>query len=139
VIEERTRRLQDALRFYSKAEPLVESSEDHALKGSFHFEYGLVFRRLAAPQNQEDYLDRALIEYAAASFHFEQAGNMRYLARVENNLGYLLFTIGKYREAYEHLDRARGLFLELGDSGTAAQVNDTRARALLAEGHLKEA
>jgi tetratricopeptide (TPR) repeat protein len=139
VIEERTRRLQDALRFYSKAEPLVENSEDHALKGSFHFEYGLVFRRLAAPQNQEDYLDRALIEYAAASFHFEQAGNMRYLARVENNLGYLYFSIGRYKDAHKHLDRARHLFIDLKDLGTAAHVDDTRARTLLAEGRPIEA
>ena len=133
IIEERTRRLQEALRFYGEAAPLVERSQDHALKGSFHIEYGLVFRKLAAPENREDYLDRALIEYAAASFHFEQAGNERYLARVENNLGYLYFTIGRYKDAHTHLDRARSLFLQLRDVGTAAQVDDTRARTLLAE------
>jgi len=38
IIEERTRRLEDALRYYNEAAPLVERSEDHALKGSFHFE-----------------------------------------------------------------------------------------------------
>jgi tetratricopeptide (TPR) repeat protein len=139
IIEERTRRLQNALNFYSAAEPLVESSKDHALKGAFHSEYGLVFRKLATPENRGDYLDRALIEYAAASFHFEQAGNERYLARVENNLGYLYYTIGRYKEAHKHLDRARHLFLNLKDFGTAAQVDDTRARALLAEGRLAEA
>ena len=130
VIEERTQRLQAALRFYNEAAPLVEQSEDHALKGSFHIEFGLVYRQLAAPENREDYLDRALIEYAAASFHFEQAGNERYLARVENNLGYLFFTIGRYKEAHQHLDRARHLFVELNDIGTAAQVDETRARTL---------
>ena len=115
------------------------SRQDHALKGSFHIEFGLVFRRLAAPENREDYLDRALIEYAAASFHFEQAGNERYLARVENNLGYLFFTIGRYKDAHSHLDRARHLFLKLKDASTAAQVDDTRARTLLAQGHIVEA
>jgi len=80
-----------------------------------------------------------LIEYAAASFHFEQAGNERYLARVENNLGYLFFTIGRYNDAHQHLDRARLLFLELKDAGTVAQVDDTRARTLLAEGRTVEA
>jgi CheY-like chemotaxis protein len=127
------------LYFYDKAAPIVERSEDHALKGSFHFEYGLVLRRLSAPENREDYLDRALIEYAASSFHYEQAGNERALARVETNLGYLFFTIGRYREAHQHLDLARYLFLKLKDVGTAAQVDDTRARALLAEGHIAEA
>src|SRR2546425_6811785 len=122
IIEERTQRLQQALRYYNEAAPLVEGSKDHALKGSFHFEYGLVLRRLAAPENREDYLDRALIEYAASSFHYEQAGNERALARVENNLGYLFFTIGNYKDAHTHLDRARSLFLQLRDVGTAAQV-----------------
>jgi tetratricopeptide (TPR) repeat protein len=139
IIEERTQRLQEALRLYNQAAPLVERSEDHALKGSFHIEYGLVFRRLAAPENREDYLDRALMEYTAASFHFEQAGNTRYLARVENNLGYLFFTIGKFNEAYKHLDRARHLFLELKDMGAVAQVDETRGRTLLAENRLAEA
>ncbi len=139
IVEVWALRLNEALRFYNEAVPLVERSEDHALKGAFHNEFGLVFRRLAAPENREDYLDKALIEYAAASFHFEQAGNERYLARVENNLGYLFFTIGRYSDAHHHLDRARLLFLELKDAGTVAQVDDTRARTLLAEGRSVEA
>jgi CheY-like chemotaxis protein len=139
IIEERTQQLHEALRLYHEAAPLLEQSDDHALKGAFHNEYGLVFRRLAAPENREDYLDRALIEYAAASFHFEQAGNHRYLARVENNLGYLFFTIGRHPDAHKHLNRARQLFLEQNDIGSVAQVDDTRARTLLAEGRLQEA
>jgi len=139
IIEERTRRLEYALRFYNEAAPLVEHSDDHSLKGSFHFEYGHVLGWLGAPDNREDYLDRALIEYAASSFHYEQAGNERALARVETNLGYLFFTIGRYKEVHDHLDRARYLFIKLKDRGTAAQVDDTRARTLLAEGHFAEA
>ncbi len=139
VVEVDAGRLDQAVRFYNEAAPQVDRSDDHALKGSFHIAFGLVFRRLAAPENREDYLDKALIEYAAASFHFEQAGNERYLARVENNLGYLFFTIGRYKDAHQHLDRARLLFLELKDAGTVAQVDDTRARTLLAEGRTVEA
>jgi CheY-like chemotaxis protein len=139
IVEVWAQRLNEALRFYNEAIPLVERSDDHALKGSFHFEYGLVFRRLSAPENREDYLDRALIEYAASSFHYEQAGNARALARVETNLGYLFFTIRRYDEAHKHLDRARYLFLELKDIGTAAKVDETRARTLLAEGRVVDA
>jgi len=139
IVEGWARRLNEAVRFYNEAAPLVEQSADHALKGAFHSEYGMVFRRLAVPENREDYIDRALIEYAAASFHFEQAGNTRYLARVENNLGYLYFTIGRYKEAHKHLDRARHLFIDLKDIGTAAQVDDTRARTLLAENRASDA
>jgi CheY-like chemotaxis protein len=139
MVEVDRQRLDQALRLYSEASPLVEQSEDHALKGSFHIEYGLLLRRLATPENREDYLDQALIEYAAASYHFEQAGNDRYLARVENNLGFLYYTIGRHKDAHSHLDRARHLFLKLRDIGTAAQVDDTRARTLLAQGHMLEA
>ena len=139
IVEVDTQRFDKAIRFYNEANPLVEGSQDHALKGGFHIAYGLVFRRLATPENREDYMDRALIEYAAASFHFEEAGNERALARVENNLGYLFFTIGRYQDAHSHLDRARHLFLKLKDVGTAAQVDDTRARTLLAQGHVVEA
>src|SRR5207244_6968329 len=100
----------------------------------------LVFRRLAAPENREDYLDRALMEYSAASFHFEQAGSStRYLARVENNLGYLFFTIGRFEEAHAHMDRARSIFQDLADVGSVAQVDDSRARVLLAEERYGEA
>jgi CheY-like chemotaxis protein/tetratricopeptide (TPR) repeat protein len=139
IIEERTRRLNDALKFYERASPLVERSDDHALKGSYHFAYGLVLKRLSTPENREDYLDRALIEYAASSFHYEQAGNELALARVELNLGCLFFKAERYRQAHEHLDIARHLFVRLKDAATAAQVDDTRARTLLAQGHAAEA
>jgi len=139
IIEERTRRLNDALQLYKRAAPLVERSHDHALKGSYHFEYGLILRRLSAPENREDYLDRALIEYAASSFHYEQAGNELALARVELNLGHLFFKVQRYEKAHKHLDVARHLFLKLKDAATAAQVDDTRARTFLAQTHFAEA
>ena len=139
IIEARTQKLLEALRLYNQAAPLLDQSEDHALKGTFHNGYGLVFSELAIPEHREDYLDRALMEYTAASFHFELAGNTRFLARVENNLGHLFFTIGKYGEAHKHLDRSRQLFFSQNDVGAVAQVDDTRARTLLAENRLSEA
>ncbi|MFY9619391.1 MAG: hypothetical protein WAQ99_06230, partial [Pyrinomonadaceae bacterium] len=135
IVEVDARRLNRALDFYNKAAPLVEKSDDHGLKGAFHSEFARLYRWLGQAEN----VDRALIEYAAASIHFEQAGNIRYVARVENNLGFLYFTIGQYKDAHRHLDRARDLFLQLKDVGTAAQVDETRARTLLAEGSLKNA
>src|SRR5436853_2229461 len=124
IIETRTQQLHEAVRLYNQAAPLLDQSEDHALKGAFHNGYGSVFIQLATPENREDYLDRALMEYTAASFHFELAGHIRYLARVENNLGYLFFTIEKYSEAHKHLDRARHLFFGLNDVGAVAQVDE---------------
>jgi CheY-like chemotaxis protein/tetratricopeptide (TPR) repeat protein len=139
IVEVWDRRLRKALEIYEEASPLVEQSEDHALKGSYHFECGLVLKRLSAPENREDYLDRALIEYAASSFHYEQAGNELALARVELNLGCLFFKAERYGQAQKHLNVARHLFLKLKDAATAAQVDDTRARTLLAQGHAVEA
>src|SRR5882762_11734885 len=43
IIEQRTQQLHEAMRFYNEAAPLLDQSEDHALKGAFHNEYGLVF------------------------------------------------------------------------------------------------
>ncbi|HEX7723366.1 MAG TPA: response regulator [Pyrinomonadaceae bacterium] len=139
IVEVDSERFEEALNFYKRALPLVEGTQNHALQGSFHFEYGLLLRRLAVPANREEYIDRALIEYSAASFHFQEAGNDRALARVETNLGYLFFTIGKHKEAHAHLDRARHVFLKLKDAGMAAQVDETRARTLLAQGYVTEA
>jgi CheY-like chemotaxis protein len=139
MVEMDSLRLNDAFRFFHQAEPLVGESQNDALKGSFHMEFALLLRRLAAAENHEAYIDQALIENAAASFYHERSGNTRYLARVENNLGNLFFTIGRNQDAHHHLDRARHLFFELQDEGTIAQVDETRARVFLAEGRLKEA
>jgi tetratricopeptide (TPR) repeat protein/ActR/RegA family two-component response regulator len=139
IVEVDSERFHQALELYNQALPLVSATGDHPLKGSFHFGYAVLLRRLAAPENREDYLDRALIEYAAAGFHYEQSGNIRGMARVENNLGYLYFTIKRYKEAHVHLDRARQLFQRLRDVGAVAQVDETRARTLLAQGYVVEA
>src|ERR1041385_6869125 len=139
IVEVDSRRLSEAIRIYNEAAALVEKSSDHNLHGTFHNSFGLALRRMADIDNLEAYVDRALVEYAAASFHFEQAGNTRYLARVENNLGFLFHTIGRYADAHTHLDRARSLFTELRDTGTVAQVDETRARTFLARGRFTDA
>lgn len=139
IVEMDSNRLNEAFRCFNEAKPLVESSANDPLKGSFHMGFALLFRRLAVSESRWEFFDQALIENAAASFYHEKAGNTRYLARVENNLGFLYFTIGQYKDAHRHLDRARDLFLQLKDVGTAAQVDETRARTLLAEGSLKSA
>jgi DNA-binding NtrC family response regulator len=133
IVEQTASRYNDALRILINATPLFESSENHVQRGRFHNQLGTILKNLGAAENRSDYIDRALVEYAAASFHFGQAGNVRYRARVENNLGFLFLTNGKFVEAHEHLDRARRLFDSLKDKGSTAQVDETRARAFLAE------
>jgi CheY-like chemotaxis protein/tetratricopeptide (TPR) repeat protein len=139
IVEVWAQRLSEALRLYNQAAPLLEGSEDHGLKGALHNEFALLFNRFGLGDNRNDYLDRALIEYAAAGFHFEEAGHTRYQASVENNLGFLFFTLGIFSDAHKHLNRAGHLFRELGDNVHLAQVEDTRARTLLAEGRYVQA
>jgi CheY-like chemotaxis protein len=139
IVEVCAQRLNDALRLYNEAAPLLDKSEDHALKGAFHNEFARLFRRFGLAENRDHYVDLALVEYAAASFHFEQAGHTRYQASVENNLAFLYFTLGRFSDAHEHLDHARSLFLQLDDQVHLAKVNDTRARTLLGEEKLRDA
>jgi CheY-like chemotaxis protein/tetratricopeptide (TPR) repeat protein len=139
IVEVWSQRLNEASRLYDKAAPLLDETDDDALKGSYHDELAVLFMKLSEGLNSKDYVDRALIEYTAASFHFERAEHRHFQARVENNLGYLFFTLNRFNDAYAHLDRARGLFLQLGDRGAAAGVDETRARTLIAEGRLREA
>lgn len=138
-VERAAVRLSDALRVLTEAAPLVEESSNQSLKGRFHNTLAMTLRGLSAVEKRADYLDRALVEFAASSFHFEQAGHIAYRAAVENNLGFLFFKAGKFNEAYVHLDRARRLFTSLKDAVHSAQVDETRARAMLAQGHSAEA
>jgi CheY-like chemotaxis protein len=128
----------EALNILKEAEPVFESAGD-ALKGRWHGQKGLVLRRLATTERRAEYFDKAIIEYTAAIYHYEQAGHERYCALNLNNLAFLLYKLGRYRDAHEHLNRARLLFAELEDSGNLAQVDETKARVLVAEGRYQEA
>ena len=90
-------------------------------------------------EKRADYADRAIVEFTAAIYHYEQAGHERYCATNLNNLAMLLYQVGRYAEAHDSLDRAREIFERHADPGNLAQVNETRARVLVAEGHYKEA
>lgn len=129
----------ESLSILMDAAPLFERIENHTVKGFYHDMLAGVFEDIGKAERREEYIDRAFVEYAAASYHFERAKHKRYRANVENNLGFLYFKAGKYKEAHEHLDRARRIIINLKDSGTLAQYDETRARVFLAEGRNAEA
>lgn len=139
IVEKVTTRYKDALRIHNEAAPLFEKSDNHALRGKFHNEFATVLKNLGLSERREDYIDQALVEYAAAGFHAEQAGNTRFLALVKNNVGFLFVSLRRFDEAYEDLDQARSLFATLKDKGMVAQVDDTRARAFIGQGRFAEA
>lgn len=139
LIEHSMERDQQAFRILSKYAPLFSKLNNHSLRGNYHIVFGDRLVNLAELQMRSDYIDRALIEYAAASYHFEKAEHRPFLANVENNLGYLYFKISRFDEASEHLDRARRVFKSIKDVHAAAQVDETRARILLSQGRMVEA
>jgi len=139
IVEKDAIRDRESLRIYRQAAPQFELSSNHALRGKFHNSYATVLKSLGLAEDREEYIDKALVEFAAASFHFERAGHHRFQARVENNVGYLFASIGRFPEAQEHLDRARRLFVRLQDHGAVAYADDSRAQAFLLEGKPEEA
>ena len=139
IVDFSSGRYNDSLRILTDSAELFEEGVNDALKGRFHNDLACVLMSLGKAEQRMDYTDRAIIEYTAASHLFGLAGHTSYRARAENNLGFLLYTIGRYEEAYEHLNRARPLFVTLKDKGSVAQVDETRARVLLAEGRVHEA
>jgi CheY-like chemotaxis protein len=139
IIEEESKRFGDALKIHVEAGPLFERLENHCLIGSYHNAYAIVLRNLGSSEHRQDYLDLALIEYAAAAYHFEEAGHIRYQACVENNLAFLFWKLERFVDAHKHLDRAQILFARLKDNLHSSQVDETRTRVLLAEGRVVEA
>lgn len=139
IVEKAATRDHEALRIYRNAAPQFEVSTNHALKGKFHSNYGILLKNLGLSESREEYIDTALVEFAAASFHYEQAGHRRYQAGVENNVGFLFGSIRKFSEAREHVNNARSLYVQLQDQGGAAYTDDTLAQIFLLEGRSEEA
>jgi tetratricopeptide (TPR) repeat protein len=139
LVERGAAHYSDALGILTDSASLFEKINNYAVKGSYHSTLGNVLENLWETERQQEYVDRAFIEYAAASYHFEQAKHRCYHANVENNLGFLHFKAGRYKESHEHLNRARRIVISLKDSGALAQYDETRARVFLAEGRNAEA
>lgn len=139
MIERSSNRHNEAFKIHTDAAPLFQQIQNHCVIGSFHNEFAIVLRNLGSKEDRKDYIDRALIEYSAAAYHFEKAGHIRYQACVENNLAFLFWKVQRLAEAHEHLDRAQILFSKLRDDVHSAQVDETRARVLLAEDRVVDA
>lgn len=129
----------EALRLLDSMSPLMAASHDHALKGKFYMNLGIVLKELSVSEQNVQYRDRALIEHEAAIFHLGKAGHTQYRANTENNLGFLMLTAGKFQDAHNHLTTAYRLFLSLKDKASAAQVQETQARLCLANNRNAEA
>ena len=139
IVEELSLRSREAVRVLQESESLFETTSNRSLKGKFHLEFATVLKNLGLAERREDYLDKALMHYTAARVYHEEAGYERGLAMVENNLGFLLAHLGRFEDAHEHLDHALSVLSRLNHKGIRAQVEDTQARALIAQGQFEHA
>lgn len=139
MVEQVSSRPKEALQILSEAEPLFETSSNHALKGKFHNEFGTVLKNLGLAERREDYIDRALMQYTAASVELEKADQQQVLAVIENNLGFLFAHLERFAEAHEHIDRALWMATRLNDKGLRAHFEDTQARVFLGQSLLDQA
>lgn len=138
LVEISSGRYHEALEMLNSSR-LAFESYSHALKGRWHEQKALVLQKLASIESRPDYDEQAIAEYTAASIHLEQAGHHRYLGNCLSNLAFLLSKTGHYREAHDSLDKARIIFEKLKDPHHLAQIDEMRARILLAEERYQEA
>jgi len=139
IVEVDALRLDESLSLLTTNSTRFEQIENDTLRGSYHVTLGNVLENLWEKKERSDYLDRALIEYAAASYHFEKVEHRAYLANVQNNLGFLYFKLDRCQEALDHLDYARRVLVSVADVTAVAQVDETRAGVLLKQGRASEA
>lgn len=139
IVETVASECERALSILTDHASLFQKLDNQTLKGAYHVTLGNVLKNLWQTETRTEYLDRALVEYAAASYHFELAEHKNYLANVQNNLGLLYFSINRFEEAHQHLDHARRLLDSLKDVTGVAQVDESRACVFLKQGHVVEA
>lgn len=132
-------RFHEALELLNDNEALFRKITNHTIKGSYHTELAIILRNLATAEHRPEYFHRAISEYKEAESQFRLARNPIFRADVINNVGFLLFKLGRYKEAHKYLEEARRLTLRFKDKVCTAQVDESRAQVLIAEGKLVEA
>lgn len=139
TVEWRAGRFREALELLNANEALFRKITNHTIKGGYHSELAIILRNLGTIENRPDYFRRATNEYREAERKFRLARNPIYRADVINNIGFLLFKLSRYKEAHKYLNQARRLTVGSKDKTRTAQIDESRAQVLIAEGRLVEA
>ncbi|MDQ1707090.1 MAG: hypothetical protein QOJ88_301 [Pyrinomonadaceae bacterium] len=139
VVEWSDCRYDDALKILNDNAPLFKKINNHAIRGFYHNQLAMVLRKLTAPQQQQNNIKRIITEYQEADHQFKLAHNAVFRAMVKNNIGNLLRELSRFKEAHEYLNQARRLTVSVRDKVRTAQVDQTRAHVLIAQGKYLEA
>lgn len=139
TVEWTSGRFREALEVLEQDEPLFRTITNPTIKGGYHSELAIIHRNLATTENKREYFQRAVKEYKQAEKEFRLAHNQIYRADVINNVGFLQVKLGRYKEAHKYLNEARRLTVKFKDKGRTAQIDESRAQILIAEGKLVEA
>ena len=132
-------RFHEALELLNKNETLFRKITNPTIKGGYHSELAIVHRNLATTENRLEYFRRSINEYKEAEKQFRLARNEIFRADVINNVGFLLFKLSRYKEAHQYLNEARRLTAKFKEKARTAQIDESRAQVLIAEGRLVEA
>jgi tetratricopeptide (TPR) repeat protein len=139
VVEWSDCRHNEALKILTDNAPLFKKITNHTLKGFYHNQHAMVLRKLTTPKDQRHNLRRIIIEYQEADHQFKLARNTIFRAHVKNNIGNLLRELSRFKEAHQYLDQARRLTVSVRDRVRTAQVDQTRAHVMIAQGRYAEA
>ncbi|HEU4835155.1 MAG TPA: tetratricopeptide repeat protein, partial [Pyrinomonadaceae bacterium] len=132
-------RFREALELLDSNESLFRKITNHTIKGGYHTELAIIHRNLATMENRLEYFRRAINEYREAERQFRLAHNQIFRADVINNVGFLLFKLGHHKEAHKYLNEARRLTVKFKDKTHTAQIDESRAQVLIAQGKLTDA
>lgn len=139
TVELSSGRFREALELLEANQSLFRKITNPRIKGYYHSELGIIHRNLATTENTREYFHRAIKEYQEAERQFRLAHNPMFRADVINNVGFLLFKLSRYKEAHKYLDEARRLTTRFKDKTRTAQIDESRAQVLIAEGRLVDA
>lgn len=132
-------RFHEALELLNDNEALFRKITNHTIKGGYHSELAIILRNLATTESRPEYFRRAINEYKEAESQFRLAHNPIFRAEVINNVGFLLFKLSRYKESHKYLNEARRLTVKFKDKARTAQIDESRAQVLIAEGRPAEA
>jgi tetratricopeptide (TPR) repeat protein len=139
VVEWSDSRFNEALEILTENASLFSRITNEATKGAYHSQLAMVLRKLVPNESKDNHYKRILKEYEQADRHFKLAHNNVFRADVKNNIGNVLRELSRFKEAHQYLEQARRLRITVRDKIGIAQIDDTRAKVLIAEKKYKEA